>query len=242
MKTKLLLLIVLSTLSLNLFAVDYKVYDFQELSEQLGYPDKTFFGSSDYELIDLETYISKEDTYYKEINGYLRNFPNEYSWYGLGPERAKGIVDSMDKIFERVPVIPEELILFRGVDLKYRKNVSFAIGEEVLEKGFLSTSTSFDAAYEFTKDPGKNPSRSPKAIFVLYQNSKDIKGILIDEEEDEVILKHGQKLKFMSTKNLNPYFETYLVQICKITCEEQMNEDIKKFWANYPKKTWPFTL
>jgi hypothetical protein len=236
MKTKLLSLLFFVTLSFSAAALEYKTYDFQKLSQTLGYPDRSYFGSTESEIIDLDTYTSTEDTYYIEINGYLRNFPIKYSWNGIGPETAKGIVGSINKIIERVPVIPNDLILFRGIDLKFRNQESYKIGEEIIEKGFLSTSTTFDIAYEFTKDNGsKNPVRTKKAILVLYQeNDSQEKGILIDEQsEDEVLFSNGKLLKFMSVKNLNPYFESYLVQICKVTCAKEMNFDIQKYWTNY---------
>jgi hypothetical protein len=220
MKFKSLILLLTIGLSLDLYALEYKTYRFDDLSHQLGYPSVTYFGSSEGEIQDLETYSSKEDTFYKEINNYLRFFPNAYEWNGTGPEQAKSIVESIDKIYTKIPSIPQELILFRGVDLKYRKNKSFTVGEEFVEKGYVSTSTSFKVANYFATEIDGNSSASKKAI-------------LIDQNEDEVLLKHGQVLRVMLMRKTNSTYETYLVQVCKISCDKQMNKDIEKFWKSF---------
>ncbi|MGZ3789996.1 MAG: ADP-ribosyltransferase [Bacteriovorax sp.] len=230
---KLLSLIILTALSFDLCALEYKTYPFAELSHQLGYPNATYFGSTDDEIMDLETYTSKEDTYYQEINSYLRFFPAPYTWNGTSPEQAKKIVASIDTIFSRLPSLPQDLILFRGVDLKYRKNKSFAIGQEFVEKGYVSTSASFKVAEYFATGINGESTKSKKAIFVLYQNLPDQKGILIDQGEDEILLKHEQLLKVMSRKKNNSSYETYLVQVCKISCDQQMNKDIDRFWNHF---------
>ena len=97
-----------------------RVYDFKTLYKGLGYPSPTFFGSSETELMDLDSYTSKQDAFYSEINGYLRFYPAPYDWYGTGPEDAKLIVANIDRIFTRAPALPSDLVLFRGLDLKFR--------------------------------------------------------------------------------------------------------------------------
>ncbi len=234
MKTKSFILLVLFSLSFNLFALEYKTYKFNKLAKLMGYPSENFFGSTEKEIFDLNNYTDKEDPCYQEINGFLRFFPAQYEWYGTGPDEAKIIVESIDHIFTKAPALPEDLILFRGVSLSFRKNKSFSIGEEFLDKGFVSTSTDFKVAYHFAVEMNNDNPEKKKAIYVLYQNAPDQKAILIDQEEDEVILKHGQLMKVMATrKNKNAAFETYLVQICKIDCDQSMNADIKKFWSTF---------
>ncbi|MDD4973833.1 MAG: ADP-ribosyltransferase [Bacteriovorax sp.] len=233
MKFKSLIIFIFIVLSFDLYAFEYKTYRFDDLSHQLGYPSETYFGSGEDEIQDLETYSSKEDNFYKEINNYLRIFPRPYEWTGTSPEKAKIIVANIDKIFTKIPSIPQELILFRGVDLKYRNNKSFTIGEEFVDKGYVSTSTSFKIANYFATEINGESSVSKKAIFVLYQNLPDQKGILIDQNEDEVLLKHGQVLKVMSTRKTNSAYETYLVQACKNSCDKQMDKDIETFWKSF---------
>ena len=223
-------------LSFDLYALDYKSYLFTDLSRELGYPSETFFGSTQDQINDLDSYTSKYDSFYREINGYLRFFPAPYDWDGTGPDDAKIIVAHIDSIFKKVPALPKDLILFRGVDLKYRKNKSFLIGEEFLDKGYFSTSTSFKVAKYFAAEMDiENRIETKKAIYVIYQNnnSQSEKGILIDQNEDEVILKHGQVLKVMALKKSNPAYETYLIQLCSLKCNQQMNSDIQKFWKRF---------
>lgn len=231
MKFYFLLSVFLIALSFDLSAIEYKAYDFKDLSLELGFPDKTYFGSNEEEILDLETYTSKEDTFYKEINSYLRMHPDPYEWFGISPDRAAGIVENIDKIYLRAPALPMNLILFRGMDLKYRKNKSYRLGEEFIEKGYASTTTSLKVAHYFATIIHED-ALSKKAIFVLYQNQADQKGILIDQEEDEVILNRGQKFRVMKIKK-NRTYETYLVQICKKICEQKMNFDIKRFWSSF---------
>jgi hypothetical protein len=213
--------------------LEYKIYSFAELSQQLGYPDESYFGSSDDEISDLETYISKEDTHYKEINNYLRYFPAPYDWYGIGPEQAKTMVKNIDSIFTKIPTIPQNLLLFRGVNLNYRKNKSFDIGEEFIEKGYVSTSTSLRVATHFATKLNDTSASTKKAVLVLYQNTPNHKGILIDQNEDEVLLKRDQPMKVMAYKKTNPLYETYLVQVCKTSCEKEMNQDVKNYWSQF---------
>lgn len=221
----------------SILAVEYKTYQFNDLSHLLNYPNDTYFGSTEDEISDLETYTSKEDDFYKEINNYLRFYPKPYDWSGTGPTQAKTIVTNIDQIFTKVPSLPENLILFRGVNLKHRKNKSYSIGEEIIEKGYLSTTTTFEVADYFATKINPESLKSKNAILVIYQSSKDQKGILFDQGEDEVLIKHNQKLKIMSLKKSNPNYETYLVQACLAVCEASMNVDIIKFWNKYSSKS-----
>lgn len=229
MNFKPLVFLLFILLSPALYALEYRTFQFHKLAEQLGYPNETYFGSTGEEVSDLETYTSKEDAFYREINDYLRFYPDPYDWNGTTPMQARSIVGNIDKIFVRIPTLPQDLILFRGVGLKHRKNKSFRIGEEFVEKGYVSTSTSFKVAEHFaTKESDKSRSVK-KAIFVLYQNSHGHKGILIDQNEDEVLLKHRQKLKIMALKKSG----LYLVQVCKTSCAKRMNKDIARFWNSF---------
>lgn len=76
-----------------------RVYDFKQLYKSLGYPRPDYSGANETEIMDLDAYTSKYDTFYKEINGYLRFHPAPYTWYGTGPEDAKVIVENIDRIF-----------------------------------------------------------------------------------------------------------------------------------------------
>ncbi len=203
-------------------SVLFKTYNFNELSTKLGYPSDNFFGSSEEEILDLDTYTTKDDTFYRDINLYLRSLPNKkIDWTSVNPEDSAKIVKSIDAIYKRVPALPSDLILFRGIDLNYRNNKSFDRGGEYIEKGYVSTSSSFKVANYFANEINDNAtSSSLKALMVLYSNKPGLKGILIDQGEDEVLLSHGEKIKIMEVDKSKKY-DLYLVQICSTICEAQ---------------------
>lgn len=231
MKINAFLFIIL--VSLHAFTANAGTYNFNELFQNLGYPtNPTYFGSSEEEIQDLETYTSKEDTFYKEINSYLRYFPAEYDWNGIGPSDAKIIVNHIDQIFKRVPSLPQDIVLFRGINLNFHGNKSYKTGEEFIEKGYVSTSTNFKIAKYFAveKDKDSEEKTSRKAILVYYSNQPNPKGILIDQGEDEVILEHGERIRIMATKNINSGYDLYLAQICTKICETKPTQDAFDTW------------
>jgi hypothetical protein len=210
-----------------------RIYEFAALYKDLGYSDPGYFEASPDEIEDLETYISKEDTFYKEVNDYLRFYPKPYTWSGIGPDAAKSMVKNIDRVFTRAPSLPGDLILFRGIGLKFRGNKSFKINEEFIEKGYVSTSTSFKVAKYFAveKDDGEDTD-AKKAILAIYNNRSGEKGLLIDQEEDEVILRHGIKFRIMAKKETGEKYDFYLAQACSGPCEASLREDVREFWEN----------
>jgi len=214
----LLLLIVL--VASQAYAIEPHPYNFQELWTQLNYPMALEKAATEDAMADLETYTSKEDTWYRDINSYLRNFPKtNYNWDSISPEQAGPMVKNIDSIYAKLNSIPADIILFRGVDLKYRKNKSFEAGEEFVEKGYASTSTSYKVADYFANHINDNETTtSLKGILVLYSKKKNLKGILIDQGEDEVLLAHGEKIRIMEVDNSRKY-HVYLAQVCEVKCE-----------------------
>lgn len=210
------------------------VYDFKTLYAGLGYPSPNYFGSPAAAVQDLETYTSKDDTFYGEINGYLRYYPGQYDWYGTGPADAKVIVAHIDRIFEKVPAIPEDLILFRGLGLGYRAGKPFTIGEEFTDKGYVSTSLTYSVARHFAVEMDRDEAKpSRRAIFAIYLTRPGEKGILVDQGEDEIILKHGRKFRVMSQKAGVTKYDLYLVQACSDTCDTTLRGDVREFWDNF---------
>ncbi len=208
------------------------VYNFKTLYRSLGYPSPHYFGSSEEEVEDLNNYTSKEDGIYEEINGYLRFYPAPYDWYGTSPESAKAIVAHVDNIFGRVPAIPADLILFRGLGLGYRADKPFYMGEEFVDKGYVSTSLSYSVARHFAIEMNEEkPTR--RAIFTLYLTRSGEKGILVDQAEDEVILNRGRKFRVMAQKTGVKKYDLYLVQACAAVCETTLRGDVQNFWAAF---------
>lgn len=214
-------------------AAGVHVYDFRSLYGGLGYPSPDYFGASEEAVQDLESYTSKEDAFYGEINGYLRYYPAPYDWYGTGPEDAKAMVARIDSILEQAPRLPGDLIMFRGLGLGYRQDKPFAMGEEFTDKGYVSTSLTYSVARHFAvemSDAGK-PSR--RAIFVIYPSQPGEKAILIDQGEDEVMLPHGRKFRVMAQKSGVRKYDLYLVQLCAASCEATLRGDTGEFWSNF---------
>lgn len=211
-------------------AVGARAYDFTALYGSLGYPSPDYFGSSEEEVQDLEAYTDKDDTFYSEINGYLRYYPAPYDWYGTGPEDAKAIVGRIDRIFKKVPALPADLILFRGLGLGHRADKPFALGEEFVDKGYISTSLSYSVARFFAVEMDEaKPSR--RALFAIYLTRPGEKGILVDQGEDEVILKHGRRFRVMAQKAGVKTYDLYLVQACSGPCETLLKDDVSVFWS-----------
>jgi hypothetical protein len=217
------------------FQVNAGIYDFKELAHDLGYPSSTYFGSSEEAVQDLETYTSKEDTFYKEINSYLRYFPKAYEWNGISPDDAKVMVKNIDQIFDHIPALPSDIILFRGLDLSFRQNKSYSTGEEFSEKAYVSTSTSFKVAKYFAVEMNAPLPGSKKAIIAYYVNRPNFKGILFDQGEDEIILQHGIKIRIMAMNNQNLNYDFYLAQICPEVCAKMVNKITADYWKNLVK-------
>ncbi len=210
------------------------VYNFSALYSSLGYPSPDFFGSSEQEVQDLETYTSKEDTFYKEINDYLRYYPKPYDWSGTSPAAAKIMVKNIDRVFSRVPALPADLVLFRGLSLKYHGNKPYETGEEFTDKGYASTSVSYKVARYFAVEMDSDGTAGDrKAIFAIYLGRPGVKGVLIDEQEDEVILKHGTRFRVMGKKDDVKKYDLYLVQACAASCETVLKKDAADFWAGF---------
>ena len=220
-----------------------RVYEFKALWQGLGYPPAAglsesedavrSFGATDDEVMDLATYTSKEDTYYSEINNYLRYYPKPYDWYGIGPEEARRMVGNLDRVFTRVPALPGDVMLFRGVDLKYRASRPYALGEEFSDKGYISTSVSYKVARYFAVEIDDNEATaSRKAVYAIYL-SRPEKGILIDHAEDEVILGRGMKFKVMAKKDNVKKYDLYLVQACSGPCAASIAPAAASFWAGF---------
>lgn len=206
-----------------------RVYDFKSLYSSLGYPSPDYFGSSDDAVMDLETYTSKEDSYYSEINGYLRFYPQPYEWYGTSPEYAKEIVERIDSVFERVPSVPADLVLFRGLRLGWHGNKPFSAGEEFTDKAYVSTSLSLKVAEYFALEMGDEENRS--AVLVIYLNRPE-KGILFDQGEDEVMLGRGRTFRVMDVRKGGRY-DLALVQLCDGGCDTTLREGVAGFWSGF---------
>lgn len=209
-----------------------RVYDFRAVYGSLGYPSPDYFGSTEDQVMDLETYISKDDNYYGEINGYLRYYPEPYDWYGTSPESAAVMVERIDRVIERAPEVPGDMVVFRGLGLDWHGNRPFDEGEEFTDKAYVSTSLSFSVARYFAveKDPD---AVSRRAVFAIYFTRHSEKGILVDQGEDELMLGHGRRFRVMAKKEGTEKYDLYLVQACAEECETALRQDAAAFWYHF---------
>ena len=211
-----------------------RVYGFKALFRALGYPSPDYFGSSEDEVQDVGTYTDKEDSFYKEVNDYLRYYPEPYEYHGTTPEMARDMVKNIDRVFARVPALPADFILFRGIGLKYHGNKPYELGEEFTDKGYVSTSASYKVARYFAVEMDDNPApEARKAILTIYFSRPGQKGILVDQREDEVILRHGTKYRVMGIKDNVKKYDLYLVQVCADSCDAVLRKDVAAFWAGF---------
>jgi hypothetical protein len=211
-----------------------KVYEFKKLYKDLGYDkQKDYFNSTPDEVMSIESYIEKYESYYVEINNYLRYHPAPYEWDGTSPEDAKKNVRDIDHIISKAPEIPNDIILFRGLTLKWRQDKAFEIGEEYVDKAYISTSTTYSVAEYFAKGLSSDKITSnKKALFALYFDQAHIKGLLIDQGEDEVLLKHGERFKIMKKKEMGEY-DYYLVQVCQKKCAPTIQRtEVLEWWKS----------
>ncbi|MDA8244923.1 MAG: hypothetical protein M0025_12500 [Elusimicrobia bacterium] len=213
-------------------AAPLRVYDFRRLYGGLGYPSPDYFGSSAEAVADIETYTSKDDSFYGEINGYLRYYPGEYEWYGTGPEDARKIVARLDTVFANVPSLPRDAVLFRGLRLGWHGNKPFSEGEEYVDKGYVSTSFTLKVAEHFALEMGgEEDDGARKAVLVIY-TARPEKGILVDQGEDEAILPHGRRFRVMAFRP-GPGYDLYLVQLCPAACAKAASPEAAAFWENF---------
>lgn len=211
-------------------APTYKTYSFKKLYKQLGYRKYSHFTATADEILALNTYSEKFDSYYRDINMHLREYPNtDYDWDSISPEQAQKIAFDLNKYILKTPKLPPDLILFRGSAMSFRNNRSYKINEEIIEKAFLSTSTSLKTAEFFaTKLCQEKDTPDLKAIHMLYSSKQPLLGILINQREGEVLLASGLKLRIMSIKSQGP-FDIYLTQICDQVCATNAPKQIQKF-------------
>ena len=208
--------------------------EFASLYGRLGYAQTSnYFGASEQQVQSLQSYFWKEDPVYREVNGFLRYYPKPYEWYGTSPEDAKQIVEDIDAIFADVPELPEDLRLYRGMTLDWRANRSFDVGEEFVDAGFVSTSTSLSVVKHFAHGTGESSKKQARsATFTLYLNEPHAQGILIDQGEDEVLLPRSQRFRIMA-RRVKGNQDRYLVQICGFSsCSEKVKHtEVLKDWV-----------
>lgn len=100
--------------------------------------------------------------------------------------------------------LPQDMTVYRGTsksilgDLK-GLSADDLIGEEIIEKGYMSTSTSYDVA---SKQFGT------KDVIMTIKAPKDAKGMdiaptSIFAEESEILFQSGRKMQILEAKEIN---------------------------------------
>lgn len=210
-----------------------QVYTYDELYRELDYKKIELTVRSSEKMESLRMYTDVYDSYYKEINGYLRFHPGPYDWYSVTPHDAKEYVEDIDSLIEDHPLLPKGIILFRGTGLNWAKG-SLEINQTFEDKAYTSTSLSVSEAMEFLNEESS-------AMFILYFGGEAVlRGILINPTEKEVLLDRDLTFKVMDKKSQEER-RVYLVQICgKKKCDDEVNNpDAKKLWDSFPSDPLP---
>ncbi len=203
-----------------------QIFTQQELATKLGYSSNIYENqilSSD-ERDSLSSYTSYDDPLYEDVNGYLRGTTSNF-WYFQNTAEIDVQIKLMDRAIRRLPRLPQEMVLFRGQTLGYRKDKKFEVGEIVTDKAYWSATTSLKVAERFSNSDG--------SVFVIYNNQKDFKGVNLNSLEEEVLLPRDIVARVMKSK-LRNNLQLALVQLCETeqSCEKEITrDDIKKIWA-----------
>lgn len=208
-----------------------QVWDHAELSNHLGYSPQVlknkFLKAS--ERIAIDKYAAYKTAYYEDINPYLRGQGVGYE-YARDEAEIKFYVSEIDRGISKVPALPKDLVLFRGEGLKYRGNRPHQVGEVMLQKAYVSTSSSMEEAKQFISSNG--------TLFILYSTQKRFSGIVINDFESEVLLPREVTFKIMAVRPLKDKGSrnsayVAVVQICENekSCESIIsNKYVKEVW------------
>lgn len=158
------------------------------------------------------------DQPHKIINNFLRfGYLTKYKY----KDQILSNIHQLDSAISK-STRSKRLSLYRGVDLEYRSNKPFLIGEEFIDKGFVSTSTNMNIAKVFS---GQKMTLfkiySPIDFKGFYYNitQEDMYNHEVEEqlyvEEEEVLLPRESRFKVMSkTCEYVDYKCIYTLQLC----------------------------
>lgn len=85
--------------------------------------------------------------YFRVINGYLRNFHEDF--FALEPVDESKKVNELSEIIFNAPRIPFDIVVYRGVYSYFTRRLinNNRKGKYTIEKGFMSTTATFDSFF-----------------------------------------------------------------------------------------------
>lgn len=201
----------------------------QKLEKKLGYSgmDSIEERVSPMAFRALDDYKS---IFYSTMNSFLRS--SKYNLSNLPVSTELMRTHLLDTIFYNFPALPENLILFRGSSLGYRKNQPYRAEEIFTEFSYVSTSADIKVAESFSHSINKDDNGQVMALY--FQKGLIQKGlVLCDEKESEVLLPHKISFRVMDEVPMSdPRITLSLVQICTTdqSCEFEVRKDVVKKW------------
>jgi len=195
-------------------------WNYEELSESLGYSSL----QNNPELSENEKFYLGEykTNTYKVINSSLRQ--------GLSMnDGLKAYVTGIDDSILKSPLIPNDVILYRGITLDYRGGKPYLENEEFTDKAYISTSLNLLTAKNFAEEHTEKGSM----VFLIYSDQQ-FNGTLMSEYEAEVLLKRSSKFRIMKLeKKRGVYYG--LTQLCDQDCNEKISPFAQEQWAAFNK-------
>jgi hypothetical protein len=210
-------------------------WDYSVLEKHLGYSkyyrDNPYLNKA--EKYAIRTYTNYDEPYYKDINDVLRDIPRPDGIYYIDFFDVLEISKDIDNAINKLPALPNDMILFRGVNLAYRDYIPHGNGDVFIDKAFFSTSVYDGVGTAFA---GKG------VMYAIYSSKKKRDGILCNPIEREVILPRSQAYKVMDTFKLEKN-HVQLIQRCedKDSCLEDIHlPSVNSWWDKYKQEKLNF--
>lgn len=199
-------------LSINVFSQEM---GYQDLVKILGYHPYPYqnelLNDDEREAVTNYTYYDAE--FYVDINGHLRGTAEDF-WFYRDVKEIDEDVRLIDGVINKLKALPKDLVLFRGISLGFREEKFFNVDEIIIDKAYLSSSTSRKVSYYFSN------SKKNSAIFIFYSSQKRFSGAAVNDMEDEILLPRNSILKIMKEKKKGTK-QIVIAQICE---EEKLCE------------------
>lgn len=201
-----------------------QVYEHSKLQKYVGYNSLYQHPTINRVQLDfLQYYVDKDGPWRREVNDYLRTG----FWYGWVPEELDKSISAVDKLIETTPVLPKNIILFRGQNMSFMHR-HYSIGEQFTDKTFFSTTSKQGIARFYSG------YSSLSFVMVIYFEDEKARGLVMNNEDKEVLLARNNTFKIMDSVKRNK--RRYgLVQVCpKSGCKIKVSKrKIQKWWNDF---------
>ena len=157
--------------------------------------DKWQKSLTDQELEALVQYTNGEEGTFESINNYL--------WSG-GENYYADDIKALDKAISKFN-LNEDIVVYRGTE---GADFDLSKGSIITQKGFTSTSTSFETAESYVNSVESEWMEKPTVLKITVPKGKGRAAFVANTatfvpEESEVLLKRNSKLKITGTQKVN---------------------------------------